>query len=331
MAKTAPFAVRNAVREPPGWATIVERQFFIFESGVGMTARIDAHHHLWRYRSDEFPWIDEDMTALRRDFLPEDLLASMRAAGVEGAVVVQARQALAETDWLLDLADRHAWMRGVVGWAPLASDEFPAVLDRLVMHGKLKGLRHVIQDEPDEQYILSDAFNRGVSRLRGTALVYDILIYERHLPQTITFVDRHPGQVFVLDHVAKPLIRLGEREPWATHLRELARRENVFCKISGMVTEADPARWTPAGLQPYWEIALEAFGPQRLLAGSDWPVCELACSYTRWFELVRQWTEPLSVAEREGILGGNAIRAYRLDAPETLNATSQSTSGEDTA
>jgi L-fuconolactonase len=294
-----------------------------------MTARIDAHHHLWHYSPDALPWIGDSMTVLRSDFLPADLLPRMQAAGVDGAVAVQAQQTVAETEWLLELANRHAWMRGVVGWAPLASHEFPAVLERLRTHGKLKGLRHVVQDEPDDDYILGDAFNRGVSRLRDTGLVYDILIYERHLGQAIAFVDRHPGQVFVLDHVAKPLIRQGKREPWTTHLRALARRENVFCKVSGMVTEADTARWTPADLQPYWEIALEAFGPERLLVGSDWPVCELACSYTRWFELVREWTAPLSPAERDGILGGNAARVYRLDTSEPANITSKPPSVED--
>ena len=277
-----------------------------------MTDRIDAHHHLWRYRSEQFDWISDEMVHLRRDFLPEDLEPLVHAAQIDGTVAVQSRQTLEETYWLLQLAAERSWMRGVVGWAPIASPGFPTLLDELRTYRGLKGLRHIIQDEPDDNFILGEAFDAGIATLRGTGLVYDILIHERHLPQTIRFVDRHPDQVFVLDHLAKPRIRAGEYEPWATGIRELARRGHVFCKVSGMVTEADPRHWSPADLEPYWQTALEAFGPRRILVGSDWPVCELASAYTRWFDVVRQWTGQLSTAEQDAILGGNAITVYRL-------------------
>ncbi len=279
-----------------------------------MTDRIDAHHHLWIYRPEEFEWISEEMAHLRRDFLPDHLEPLLREAGIDGTVAVQARQTLGETSWLLELAAERSWMRGVVGWAPVASAAFPKLLEKLLRHRKLKGLRHVIQDEPEDEFILGEAFNAGIARLRDTGLVYDILIHARQLPRAIQFVDRHPNQLFVLDHLAKPRIRVGEREPWAAHIRDLARRGHVLCKASGMVTEADLRHWSAAELEPYWQTVLEAFGPQRVLAGSDWPVCELATSYPRWFGVVRQWTGQLSAPEQDAILGGNAITAYRLGA-----------------
>jgi L-fuconolactonase len=233
---------------------------------------IDAHHHLWRYTLEEYAWIDEDMKALRRDFLPRDLYAEMSAAGIVGTVAVQARQTLEETRWLLDLAEESDAIRGVVGWAPIASEEFPGCMEEFDGRTKLKGLRHVIQGEVDENYILREDFNSGIRTMLGSGLVYDILIYERHLPQTIDFVDEHPQQVFVLDHVAKPLIAGGVLQPWADRMRELGKRENVWCKVSGLVTEAKWGEWTPETLKPYLDVAVEAFGPDRLMAGSDWPV-----------------------------------------------------------
>ncbi|HEX7158363.1 MAG TPA: amidohydrolase family protein, partial [Edaphobacter sp.] len=232
-----------------------------------MAETIDAHHHLWRYSAAEYGWIDETMKMLQRDYLPEHLTREMAAAGVNGAVAVQARQTLEETRWLLNLAGECEAIRGVVGWAPIAAPEFLAALDEFRDKRKLKGLRHVIQAEADENYILREDFNAGMRALEGSGLVYDILIYERHLPQTIEFVDRHPNQVFVLDHVAKPRIREGELDPWASRMRELARRENVWCKVSGMVTEADWNNWSLGTLRPYLDVVVEAFGPKRLMAG----------------------------------------------------------------
>lgn len=273
--------------------------------------RIDAHHHLWIYSPAEYGWINERMEVLRRDFLPDDLKLHLEHAGINGAVTVQARQTFEETEWLLDLAENESRIAGVVGWAPIASPEFPAVLERLSRRKFLKGLRHIIQDEPNDSFILGPAFNRGIRALRETALVYDILIYARHLPQTITFVDMHPDQVFVLDHCAKPPIRDGKLEPWATQMRDLARRPNVCCKVSGLVTEAEQ-HWTPASLAPWWHVVLEAFGPERLLFGSDWPVALLASNYQQWVDTVTQWTAELSIDEQAAIWGGNAQRIYRL-------------------
>ena len=274
---------------------------------------IDAHHHLWRYSVAEYGWIDESMQGLRRDFLPADLQAEIAAAGVDATVAVQARQTLEETRWLLDLAHRNACIAGVVGWAPIAGREFAPILEELQADSKLKGLRHVLQDEPDDAYALREDFQRGLKRLEGTGLVYDILIYARHLPVAVQLVDRHPNQIFVLDHLAKPRIAAQELSPWREDLRELAKRPNVVCKISGMATEADWQRWTLADLEPYLATALECFGPQRLLAGSDWPVCTVATPYPRWWNTLRQWAAPLSAQEQVAIFGGNAARVYQLE------------------
>jgi L-fuconolactonase len=273
---------------------------------------IDAHHHLWRYTPAEYDWIDESMQVLRRDFLPEDLKAAMRSAGVDGTVAVQARQTLEETRWLLDLAETNDEILGVTGWAPIAGGDFPALMEEFENRPKLKGLRHVIQSEKDENYILREDFNAGIRALAGSGLVYEILIYERHLPQTIEFVDRHPQQVFVLDHVAKPLIAAGIVEPWASRMRELGQRENVWCKVSGMVTEADWKTWTPEKLKPYMDVAVEAFGPSRLIAGSDWPVCLVACSYDRWWHVLQEYFAGFSETERARVFGGNAVEVYGL-------------------
>jgi L-fuconolactonase len=283
----------------------------------GALHRIDAHHHLWRYSPEEYGWINEQMDTLRRDFLPDDFKPLLDGARISGAIGVQARHSLKETNWLLQLAQDTAsangeWMKGIVGWAPIAAPHFPETLAELRKNTKLKGLRHIIQDEPDDRFILNPAFNRGIRMLRDTGLVYEILIHARHLPQTIQFVDMHPDQLFVLDHCAKPPIATGQLEPWSTHLRELAKRPNVCCKLSGLITEADWQQWTPATLEPYWRVVLEAFGPPRLLFGSDWPVNLLASSYQRWVDTVTEWVAPLSETERNAIWGGTASRVYSV-------------------
>ncbi|MHB1700697.1 MAG: amidohydrolase family protein [Acidobacteriaceae bacterium] len=277
-----------------------------------MTLRIDAHHHLWSYSAEDHGWIGDRMTQIRRDFLPADLEAELKSANIDGAVAVQTRQALEETEWLLRLASQHEVMRGVVGWAPIASPDFAATLERLREHRKLKGLRHVAQDEPDDAFLLREDFNAGIGLLRDTGLVYDILIFERHLPNAIQFVDLHPHQAFVLDHIGKPRIAQGEMEPWAANIRELARRENATCKLSGMATEADWAGWSLDTLRPYAEVVLEAFGADRVMMGSDWPVCLLAASYGRWVGTVEELVAALSQSERESVLGGTAMRVYDL-------------------
>lgn len=273
---------------------------------------IDAHHHFWRYDPAEYGWIDGEMKAIRRDFLPDDLRGEIAAAGIEGVVSVQARQSLAETRWLLDLAGAHDFIKGVVGWVELASPQAGENLERLAANPKFKSVRHVVQGEPDDHFILRGDFNRGIRELKRFSLAYDILILERHLPQTIRFVDAHLDQPFVVDHIAKPEIRDGAFEHWNTHIRELARRPNVFCKVSGMVTEASYTSWTPGQLKPYFETVLEAFGPGRLMFGSDWPVCLVACGYARWHSIVSAWVAELSAPEQDRILGGTASEFYRL-------------------
>jgi L-fuconolactonase len=273
---------------------------------------VDAHHHFWRYNAQDFGWISDSMSVIRRDFLPADLHQAMKAAGVDGAVSVQARQTVEETDWLLDLAEQNAFIRGVVGWVPLVSATVEADLERLTRRQRLKGVRHVVQGEPDDNFILRDDFNRGVSQLRRFNVAYDILIFERHLPQTIQFVDRHPEQRFIVDHVAKPRIKDNVLSPWRENLRELARRPNVYCKMSGMVTEADWQAWTPQQLRAYADVVLDAFGPDRVMFGSDWPVCLIACGYSRWREVVSGFISKLSPTERASVMGGAATRAYAL-------------------
>jgi L-fuconolactonase len=273
--------------------------------------RIDAHHHFWRYDPAEFGWIGDDMAGIRHDFLPTDLQSEIAAAGVDGVVSVQARQTLGETRWLLDLAEAHPWVRGVVGWVDLRAPDLPATLVSLARSRKLVGVRHVVQAEADG-FLLDPAFNRGIRELRPHGLVYDLLLVERQLPDALRFADAHPNQSLVVDHLAKPAIRTGEREPWRSHLRDLARRPQVTCKISGMVTEADLTAWTPDALKPYFEVALEAFGPNRLMFGSDWPVCLAACGYRRWVETVEAWIAPLSASERERIRAGTACETYGL-------------------
>ncbi len=270
---------------------------------------IDSHHHFWKYSQREYGWIPNNMALLRRDYLPEHLQPEMEAAGIEGTVAVQVRQSVEESRWLLALADGHQFIRGVVGWAPLAAPGVDAVLESLAANGRFKGVRHILQDEPANNLMESSAFQGGVAALRRHSLSYDILIHERHLGQAIRFVDHFPNQVLILDHMAKPGIKNGAMEPWRTRLREIALRPNLYCKLSGMVTEADWSQWQPSNLRPYFDHALECFGPKRLMFGSDWPVALTASSYRRWYETVVGW---LSESERARIMGGTAVEAYRL-------------------
>jgi L-fuconolactonase len=281
-------------------------------SASGRVETIDAHQHLWRYSAGEYGWIDDAMAALRRDFLPSDLTAAMASAGIDGTIAVQARQSLDETRWLLDSADGTDAIRGVVGWAPIAGAEFPGVMEEFDGRAKLKGLRHVIQDERDPHYILREDFNSGIRTMVDSGLVYEILIFERHLADAIHFVDQHPRQPFVLDHIAKPLIAAGVLEPWATRMRQLAQRPNVWCKLSGMVNEANWKTWTPQTLKPYLDVVVEAFGPLRLMAGSDWPVSLVATTYAQWFEVLQNYFAGFSQSERAAIFGGTAIEVYGL-------------------
>ena len=273
---------------------------------------IDAHQHLWRYLSPGPAWMGQNMEVLRRDFLIDDLRAVTGEAGVTGTIVVETERTIAETEWLAQLAASNDLICGVVGWAPLTSPRSVSELERIAALPKMKAVRHPIHDEPDDQFVLRDDFNRGITELKQFDLGYDLLIFEKHLPQTIEFVDRHPNQTFILDHVAKPRIRDRVVEPWRNNIRELARRPNVYCKISGMVTEANWDTWSDEGLSPYFDTVLEAFTPKRLMFGSDWPVLTLASSYRRWVDTVRVAIAQLSADERNWILAKTAIEAYRL-------------------
>jgi L-fuconolactonase len=274
--------------------------------------RIDAHHHFWHYTAAEYGWIDDAMAAIRRDFLPADLQAELRPANIQAVVSVQARQTLAETEWLLAQAGAHPWIAGVVGWLPLADPAIGELLERFSANPWLRGIRHVLQAEPDA-FMENSGFNFGLSQLRAFNLTYDILIVHHQLPAAIRLVDRHPHQAFVLDHIAKPPIRTGEIEPWQDNLTDLARRPNVFCKLSGVVTEADYARWTYEQILPCLDAALTAFGPGRLLFGSDWPVCRVATTYSNWVQTVERFAQTLSADECDALFHRNAVQAYRLD------------------
>ena len=278
-------------------------------------ARIDAHHHLWRYLPPGPAWMADGMEGLRRDFLIEDLRAVTAEVGVTGTIVVETERTIEETGWLSRVAASDDLIRGVVGWAPLTSPAVVAELERIASLPKMKAIRHPIHDESDDQFVLRDDFNRGVAALKQFDLRYDILIFERHLPQTIQFVDRHPDQVFILDHVAKPRIRDRVFSPWKENIRKLARRSNVYCKVSGMVTEADWHAWSEEDVSPYIETVVEAFTPNRLMFGSDWPVMTLASSYRRWMATIQSAIAQLSVTEKERILGGTAVEAYGLSLP----------------
>lgn len=273
---------------------------------------IDSHHHLWKFNEREFGWMSGEMTAIRKDFLIPELEQVVRDSGVEGTVVVQARQTVEETELLLNLAAESPLILGVVGWVPLAGPDASSYLERFAHHPKFKGVRHVLHDEPDDLYMLRKNFGHGVSLLRNLGLAFDVLIFERQLPQTLVFVDRHPSQIFVIDHIAKPKIRAGLLSPWRERMIELAKRENVYCKVSGMVTEADWNTWTTDDLRPYFDIVLAAFGAKRLMFGSDWPVLALAGGYERWMSTFRSFIAELSPDEQEWICRRSAMIAYRL-------------------
>ena len=278
-----------------------------------MTAlRVDAHQHFWRFDPVRDAWITPDMAAIRRDFLPGDLAPLLVANGMDACVAVQADQSDTETRFLLDLAHRHDFIRGVVGWVDLCAPHLDASLERLATDPLLRGVRHVAQAEPDDFLARGDIV-RGIARLEHFHLTYDILIYERQLPAAIALVDRLPNQRFVLDHLGKPRIRDGAREPWAAQLGELARRPNVWCKVSGMITEADWSHWRAADLRPYLDTAFEAFGAGRLMFGSDWPACLVAGDYARVRAIVDDYTAALSADERAAIFGGNAVAFYGVD------------------
>jgi len=274
--------------------------------------KIDSHHHFWRYRPETHGWIDERMGVLKRDYLPEDLAPLLRAQGFDGCVAVQAAQTLDETRFLLDLSDHHAFIRAVVGWVDLRSPDVERQLADLARHPRFKGVRHIVQSEPDDRFLVREDVLRGLAVLEPFGLAYDILIYARQLPAAIELARRLPRQRFVLDHIAKPEIAAGRVSPWKEQVRELAASPNASCKLSGMVTEAAWKGWTAADFRPYLDVVFEAFGPDRLMIGSDWPVCLLAGDYGTVMGLVEDYMAGRPAAEREKVLGGNAARFYRI-------------------
>lgn len=274
--------------------------------------RIDAHQHFWIYSRAEYEWIDESMATLRRNFLPEDLRPELEGAGFEGSIAVQARQTLEETQWLLELADSSPKILGVVGWVDLCSPECRSQLATFRRNPKLVGVRHIAQSEPDNRFLLREDFLRGIALLEEFDLAYDILIYTKHLPVAAEFVERFPKQRFVLDHLAKPPIKNREIESWASGIRRLAGFPNVFCKLSGLVTEADWQNWKVRDMTPYLDVAFEAFGPSRLMIGSDWPVCLVASSYRRTLDVVGNYLQKHPAEDIEAVMGGNAQRFWRL-------------------
>jgi L-fuconolactonase len=273
---------------------------------------IDAHQHFWLYNPVEYDWIDDSMSALRRDFLPADLRPEIESNGFHGSIAVQARQTLEETHWLLELADRSPSIFGVIGWADLRSTDIRSQLKNLTRNPKLVGVRHIVQSEPDDRFLLQPEFLRGIAMLEEFNLAYDILIYSRHLAVATEFVKKFPRQRFVLDHLAKPPIKSGNIHAWADGIRLLSEFPNVLCKVSGLVTEADWKHWKREQIVPYLDIAFESFGPNRLMIGSDWPVCLVAAPYARTVEVVKTYLLGKHPDDREAVLGGNAQRFWHL-------------------
>ena len=280
--------------------------------------RIDAHQHFWHYAADEYGWIDDSMALLRRDFLPAESAREMSAAGWDACVAVQARQTVEETRWLLALADVHPSIAGVIGWVDLqaGADAVRAQLAAFAPRRKLVGMRHIAQSEPDDRFLVGPQLREGLAVLAEFGLAFDLLIYRRHLPVATECVAQFPGQRFVLDHLAKPNIRDREWGPWEEDIRALAAHPNVYAKLSGLVTEADWNAWTPGDLRPYLDVAFDAFGADRLMIGSDWPVCLVAASYRTTLNAVVEYIAARPAHEQDAVLGGTAQRFWRLNADD---------------
>lgn len=274
--------------------------------------RIDAHQHFWHYDPAAYGWIDDRMAVLKRDLLPDDLKPLLDRSGIDGTVVVQARQSLHETDWLLELAQKYAFIRGVVGWIDLQAPDVRAQLERYAQQPKLRGIRHIVQDEPDDRFMLRPAFLHGLGLLAEFNLTYDLLLFPRHLPVAVDVVKQFPQQRFVLDHLAKPAINAHAIAPWDADIRALARFDNVMCKVSGMVTEAAWNQWRLDDFKRYLDIVFECFGPERLMFGSDWPVCTLSGSYAEVVLIIQDYVRGLSLDMQDRIFGGAAAEWYGL-------------------
>lgn len=275
--------------------------------------RIDAHQHFWKYDPARDAWITQEMAVLKRDFLPEELVPELRVNGIDGCISVQATHTEAETEFLLELAGRHPQIFGVVGWVDLCSPDVAKTLERFAARHKFRGIRHVLQAEPDK-FMLQAEFLRGISCLREFGLTYDVLVYSRQLPAAIEMVSHFPDQRFVIDHIAKPEMRSRKLEPWAQQMATMAQNPNVYCKVSGMVTEAEWHGWSEKEIRPYLDAIFDVFGCDRLMFGSDWPVCLLAGSYAQVLQIVANYTRSFSEPDRKKIFGLNAARFYGIEA-----------------
>lgn len=275
---------------------------------------IDAHQHFWQLsRPFDYRWLEgPGMGKIHRDFLPDDLLPHLQAVGVEKTVLVQTQHDLEENRWALSLADRHEFIAGVVGWIDLASPDCEAQLLEFREHPRFVGVRHITQDEPDDDFIVRPDVLRGLRVLERHQVPFDLLFYVRHLRHAATLARQLPGLPLVIDHLAKPRIKQRSIDDWLPHMQEAAACPNLFCKLSGMVTEADRDLWTPDDLKPYVQAALELFGPSRCMFGSDWPVCELAGSYEQVHQALVEAAGPLSPAESAELFRGTALRFYGL-------------------
>ncbi|MCM4167360.1 hypothetical protein KCTC52924_02942 [Arenibacter antarcticus] len=273
---------------------------------------IDSHQHFWKYNPKKHAWIDDSMSVIQRDFLPSDLQPVYAENGVDGCVAVQADQTLEETDFLLELAHKNDFIKGVVGWIDFRSVAVEHDLEKYASDKKLKGYRHIVQGEEDHNFLLQPDFSNGISKLEKYNTVYDILIFPHQLGATLEFVKKFPNQKFVIDHMAKPYIKNGYYEGWAVLMKEIAKYENVSCKLSGMITEADYHHWTPEQIHPYMELVLSSFGPDRCMYGSDWPVCLIAGNYSQVLQLTTNYINTLSATEQNAIMGQNAVTFYDL-------------------
>lgn len=273
---------------------------------------IDSHQHFWKYDPVKHAWIDDEMAVIRKDFLPSDLKKVYDENAVDGCVAVQADQTLAETDFLLHLAESNNFIKGVVGWVDLKDSEVDGILERYHSHKKIKGWRHIVQGEADHNFLIRPDFLNGISYLEKYDYAYDILIFPHQLGATLEFVKKFPNQKFVIDHMAKPYIKDGFFDGWAVLMKEIAKHENVFCKMSGMITEADYKQWSAEQLHSYMLLVLEAFEPERIMFGSDWPVSLVAGNYTQVKNVVTDFITSLSTTEQNAIMGANAIDFYNL-------------------
>ena len=274
--------------------------------------KIDSHQHFWVFDPVRDNWINDEMLVLKNDFLPAQLLPVLQKNGIDGCVAVQASQTDDETVFLLELAAENPFIKGVVGWIDLKADDIEEQLEAYGQYNLLKGFRHILQSEPDKQYMLQPAFQNGIAALQKYGYTYDILIYPEHLPYAAQLVSGFPDQKFVLDHMAKPPIKTKEIEDWQNDIESLAKHQNVYCKISGLLTEANWAHWEVADFTPYLDVVLNAFGTNRIMFGSDWPVCLLAGAYKGTMQVMHNFIEKLSAIEQELFFGGNAVSFYNL-------------------